>query len=394
MTDDPLEVLRAALPDVEPMAGDPAFPLASGVGYLAYEAAARWERVPVPAADPLAHAGRGLPPAVVGDRVRPPRAGGARGDPATGRGREERLAEVAPTLSTPADGEVPATFAAAVVPAEIDPEARARYERGVAQLVARDPRRRDAPGGARAPLQRANAEKRHRDLSVPAPDQPLAVPVLPRPRRRRAGGRRGGRLAGAAGPRPRRRGRDAADRRDAAAPRGPGADAAPRGGAARRPEGAGRARHARRPRAQRRRPRGGAGERRGHHAARRRALHARHAPGVGGPRSAGRGPRRLRRGARHLPGRARSAARRRCGPCRRSPSSRASGAARTPGRSATSRRPTSSAPSPSGRPCIRDGIATVHAGAGIVADSVPEREAAEVAAKAASMLAAIGGPEA
>jgi anthranilate synthase component I len=43
---------------------------------------------------------------------------------------------------------------------------------------------------------------------------------------------------------------------------------------------------------------------------------------------------------------------------------------------------------------IRDGVATVHAGAGIVADSVPEREAAEVASKAASMLAAIGGPEA
>ncbi|MBA2632952.1 MAG: anthranilate synthase component I family protein, partial [Chloroflexi bacterium] len=43
---------------------------------------------------------------------------------------------------------------------------------------------------------------------------------------------------------------------------------------------------------------------------------------------------------------------------------------------------------------IRDGIATVHAGAGIVADSIPEREAAEVAAKAASMLAAIGGPDA
>ena len=40
---------------------------------------------------------------------------------------------------------------------------------------------------------------------------------------------------------------------------------------------------------------------------------------------------------------------------------------------------------------IRDGMATVHAGAGIVADSVPEREAAEVASKAASMLAAIGG---
>jgi anthranilate synthase component 1 len=39
---------------------------------------------------------------------------------------------------------------------------------------------------------------------------------------------------------------------------------------------------------------------------------------------------------------------------------------------------------------IHDGEATVHAGAGVVADSIPSREAAEVAAKAASMLAAIG----
>jgi anthranilate synthase component 1 len=39
---------------------------------------------------------------------------------------------------------------------------------------------------------------------------------------------------------------------------------------------------------------------------------------------------------------------------------------------------------------VRAGTATVHAGAGVVADSVPAREAAEVAAKAASMLAAIG----
>ena len=39
---------------------------------------------------------------------------------------------------------------------------------------------------------------------------------------------------------------------------------------------------------------------------------------------------------------------------------------------------------------IRDGVATVHAGAGVVADSIPAKEAAEVSAKAASMLAAIG----
>jgi anthranilate synthase component 1 len=38
---------------------------------------------------------------------------------------------------------------------------------------------------------------------------------------------------------------------------------------------------------------------------------------------------------------------------------------------------------------IRDGVATVHAGAGVVADSLPFREAAEVSSKAASMLAAV-----
>jgi anthranilate synthase component 1 len=39
---------------------------------------------------------------------------------------------------------------------------------------------------------------------------------------------------------------------------------------------------------------------------------------------------------------------------------------------------------------LADGVATVHAGAGVVADSLPHRESAEVASKAASMLAAIG----
>jgi len=41
-----------------------------------------------------------------------------------------------------------------------------------------------------------------------------------------------------------------------------------------------------------------------------------------------------------------------------------------------------------------DGIAHVQAGAGIVADSVPERESAEVAAKAGAILAAIADAEA
>ncbi len=55
---DPLEALRRILP---PRVEDPRipFPLASGVGYLAYEAAARWEKVPVPEHDEI-----GLPLAV------------------------------------------------------------------------------------------------------------------------------------------------------------------------------------------------------------------------------------------------------------------------------------------------------------------------------------------
>ncbi len=43
---------------------------------------------------------------------------------------------------------------------------------------------------------------------------------------------------------------------------------------------------------------------------------------------------------------------------------------------------------------LKDGTAHVHAGAGIVADSVPERESAEVAAKAGAILAAIAEAEA
>ncbi len=299
--DDPLEVLRAALPAVEPMAGDPAFPLASGVGYLAYEATARWERVPVPDADPLAmpNAVFHLPSSVI---VFDHLAQVARVATLDGIGARDRLADVVRTLQTPAEGEVPATFDAAVVPAENDP-AGAFPVRGRRRAPGRgDPRRRDAPDGARAPLQRADAAKRDRDLSVPAPDQPVAVPVLPRPcrgRARRGGGRR---LSGAAGPRPRRRGRHSADRRNAATPRGPGPGCRAGGGASSRPEGARRARHARRPGAQRRRPRRGAGHRRGHHAARRRALRPRHAPRLRGARPAGRRAGRLRCRSRRLPG--------------------------------------------------------------------------------------------
>ena len=132
--EDPLEVLRAALPQVEPMGGDPAFPLASGVGYLSYEATARWERVPVAAADPLAmpNAVFHLPSSVI---VFDHLAQVARVATLDGPGAEERLHDVTSALSTPAEGEVPATFAVAAVPAERDPDARTRYEEGVAQLV-------------------------------------------------------------------------------------------------------------------------------------------------------------------------------------------------------------------------------------------------------------------
>ena len=131
---DPLEVLRAELPEAGPVSGDPAFPLASGVGYVAYEVAARWEPVPVPAADPL-----GMPKAVfhlpssviVFDHL----AQVARISTLDGPGAAERLEEVASALATPAPNEVPATIAPAIVPPEGDPHARARYERDVARLV-------------------------------------------------------------------------------------------------------------------------------------------------------------------------------------------------------------------------------------------------------------------
>ncbi|HXG05067.1 MAG TPA: hypothetical protein VNO23_16850, partial [Candidatus Binatia bacterium] len=57
--DDPLEALRRVLPPPRASIGADAFPTSAGVGYLAYEAAARWEPVPVPEADPL-----GFPDAV------------------------------------------------------------------------------------------------------------------------------------------------------------------------------------------------------------------------------------------------------------------------------------------------------------------------------------------
>ena len=131
---DPLEALRRVLPHRSPAVGDPAFTLSSGVGYLAYEAAARWERVPLPEPDPL-----GLPEAVfhlpssviVFDHLEQV----ARVSTLRDGGADDRIGSVVAALETPAAAEMPARIASGTVPSETDPDARARYEAGVARLV-------------------------------------------------------------------------------------------------------------------------------------------------------------------------------------------------------------------------------------------------------------------
>ncbi len=131
-TDDPLEALRRVLPTG---VRDPAFPfpLSAGVGYLAYEASARWEKLPVPESNPV-----GLPeavfhvPAVViaFDHL----AQTATLATVDDEGAHDRLDDVAMRLAKPADDERPVRIPGnrARPPA---PEADPRYEAGVAQLV-------------------------------------------------------------------------------------------------------------------------------------------------------------------------------------------------------------------------------------------------------------------
>ncbi len=131
---DPLEALRRVLPHRSPAVGDPAFTLSSGVGYLAYETAARWERVPVPEADPL-----GLPDAVfhlpssviVFDHLEQV----ARVSTLRDASAEDRMAAIVAALEVPAAAEAPARVRARPVPTEADPRARVRYEAGVSRLV-------------------------------------------------------------------------------------------------------------------------------------------------------------------------------------------------------------------------------------------------------------------
>jgi anthranilate synthase component I len=131
---DPLEALRRVLPHRAPAVGDPAFTLASGVGYLAYEAASAWEKVPRPDPDPL-----GLPEAVfhlpssviVFDHLEQVASVSTLRDARAAA----RVAEIVERLGTASEAELPRQVAKGTVPPESDRAARARYESGVATLV-------------------------------------------------------------------------------------------------------------------------------------------------------------------------------------------------------------------------------------------------------------------
>jgi anthranilate synthase component 1 len=136
---DPLEALRRVLPTGSG-AGRGAttfpFPLDAGVGYVAYDAAARWERLPVPDADPI-----GLPeavfhmPAVViaFDHLAQTATLATTADD----GAHERIARVAERLARPVPDEAPVRLGTPGVrpPRPMPPAADPAYEAGVAKLV-------------------------------------------------------------------------------------------------------------------------------------------------------------------------------------------------------------------------------------------------------------------
>jgi anthranilate synthase component I len=135
---DPLEALRVVLPPGAPDGRLP-IPLAAGVGYLAYEVAARWERLPLPDADPV-----GLPEAVfhvpaamiVFDHLEQVARLATLGEPGEGAAATARLQAVADLLSRPDAREAPRVLVSARPSADgQDIEARNRFENGVAELV-------------------------------------------------------------------------------------------------------------------------------------------------------------------------------------------------------------------------------------------------------------------
>jgi anthranilate synthase component 1 len=134
---DPLEALRQVLPEPPAARADLPFPLASGVGYLAYEATARWERVPLPDADPLGmpDAVLHLPEAVIvfDHLAQVARLATFQTDAAA-----SRLDELAAILGQPVPEEAPAalpTLGLVDAGAVEQDAAQDRFERGVARLV-------------------------------------------------------------------------------------------------------------------------------------------------------------------------------------------------------------------------------------------------------------------
>jgi anthranilate synthase component 1 len=130
-SDDPLESLRRVLPAL-PHHPAVAFPLGAGVGYLTYEAAARWERLPVPEADPvgLPEALFHLPDVVIAfDHL----AQTATLATADDDGADDRLERVLDQLGQATTDELPARLSARERPAP--PPADPAYEAGVRKLV-------------------------------------------------------------------------------------------------------------------------------------------------------------------------------------------------------------------------------------------------------------------
>jgi anthranilate synthase component 1 len=133
---DPLEALREVLPALPDVASsvDLPFPLASGVGYLAYEVAAQWEILPVPAANPvdLPEAFFHLPDAVVVfDHLSHLAVIATLRDDG-----DHALDQVVSLLEQPAAEELPRVLdATSELPAD-DEAARHRFEDGVGRLVA------------------------------------------------------------------------------------------------------------------------------------------------------------------------------------------------------------------------------------------------------------------
>lgn len=136
---DPLEALRRVLPagtTARPAGSSFPFPLGAGVGYVAYDAAARWERLPVPDADPV-----GLPEAIfhmpavviVFDHLAQTATLATLSDDEA----SDRIAEVAERLARPVPGEAPVRLGTPGErqPRPMPPAADPAYEAGVAKLV-------------------------------------------------------------------------------------------------------------------------------------------------------------------------------------------------------------------------------------------------------------------